>query len=193
MAALLPLSAVKTGFTPAHGHIVNRAEFSGQKALRQRAVSPNGNVIFNAFLNNAFFHQTPDQGIRQLVGHNMIIFNLFHGTRAVITHTNGADLSVFDQFFKGTEGFLVRDFPAGPVNLVNVNIVCIHTLQARFAVSKNIVVMQAVGVNLGGDNCFVASSFYRFAKDFFAFSVAVFFRGIKQGNPSVHCRVNGVN
>ena len=78
------------------------------------------------------------------------------------------------------------------MNLVKVNIIGIQPLQARFTVSDNVVIMQAVAVDLGGDNRLVTAVFDRFAQDFFTFAVPVFFSGIQKSDAGVQCGMDGV-
>lgn len=110
----------------------------------------------------------------------------------IVANADCANLSILFQLFKCPESFLLRNFRVGPVDLVKVDIIGIQPLQARLTVGDNIVIMQAIAVDLGGDNRLIAAVFNRFAQDFFAFAVPVFFGGIQQGNAGIQRGVDSI-
>ena len=179
---------------PAFRKIVRRGELARQEAVLQRAVAERADPFRRAAGENFVLDGPDQQVVWELIGDGPSDRQKFvQVTDTEIAHRQESDLTLISEFLHRGPGFVAGHGSAGPVDLVEVNVIRPQIGQASFASGDQIVGRGVFEIEFRRDHRTVPYAGETPAEHLFRESAAVHFGRVEKVDPHVQGRADRVD
>ncbi len=177
-----------TGASARVGDFAGVGKASGEEALLNGAVAEDAHVVRFAGIGDLILVGSPEEVVGELIGDptGAMCEKIVEGFGTEVADTECEHLAVIAELFHRGDNFIEGGIVAPPVNLEEVNVIGLESLEAFFTAGDGGLVVERGSANFVGDEHLVASTFDPSSDDFLGEATAVAGSGIDHGDTGVH-------